>query len=289
MLRSFVVVLLINSPFAAVAQPGTEILLFDLKVEHDSIWVESGRNITNRQGYDNQPFFHPDEPLLFFVSADHRGQTDIFNHNYKTGLQTQVTRTADKEYSPTVTPDRQHISCIIQRENGAQHLGRYPVVGGEAEILINDLIVGYHAWIDQDQLALFVLPQPFRLYVSNLTKRTDTVRAEDIGRSLNRIPGTNAISFVQKMGDNAMVKELSGQTGKISVLTKSISTAEHDMAWTPDGKMIMSEGNKLFYWSRNGGDHRWTEIPFATDRPSQSISRIAISPNGRLIALVINE
>ena len=289
LIRYFAALILMALPFAAASQPGTEIFLFDLKKRHGAYWVENGRNITNRPGYDNQPFFHPDKPLLFFVSADGEGRTDIFNHDYNTGVQTQVTRTSEKEYSPTVTPDKKYISCIIQKDDGAQDLGRYPIGGGAAGILIDNLVVGYHAWIDDDRLAVFVLPRPFRLHLVDLTSDKDTVMAEDIGRSLNRVPDTDAISFVQKDGDEWTIRKLDGETGKMSVLTKSISTAEHDMAWTPDGNIIMSDGNKLFYWSHQSADRTWTEIPFRKDRPVQSISRIAVSANGKLIALVINE
>lgn len=289
LIRFLAAMILMSTQFEAASQPGTEIFLFDLKKKQGVYRLENGRNITNRPGYDNQPFFHPDKPLLFFVAADGDGRTDIFKYDYETDVQTQVTRTSEREYSPTVTPDKKYISCIIQKDDGAQDLGRYPIDGGAAEILIDNLVVGYHAWIDDDRLAVFVLPRPFRLHLVDLTKDKDTVMAQDIGRSLNRVPGTEAISFVQKDGDEWTIRKLDGETGTMSVLTKSISTAEHDMTWTPNGYIIMSDGNKLYYWSPESEDGTWTEITFREDRPSQSISRIAVSADGRLIALVINE
>ena len=58
--------------------------------------------------------------------------------------------------------------------------------------------VGYHTWIDSDQLALFVLGPPATLQLARVsTGKADTL-ARDIGRSLQRIPGGRLVSFVMR-------------------------------------------------------------------------------------------
>src|SRR5215470_14434467 len=189
------------------AQPSTEIFLFDIKVTNGQVTISNGVNITKHKGYDNQPFFHPDQPLIYYSSFDDSGRSDIKVYNYNTKQTSNLTLTREREYSPIVTPDGNFISCIIQRDNGAQDLAKYPIDGGKPEVLINHLKVGYHAWAGDNKLVLFVLDDSVNnsMHYYYLDKNADTVIAENIGRSLHQIPGQNAMSFVQKISDKQYV------------------------------------------------------------------------------------
>src|SRR5258706_16362451 len=141
----------------AFSQAGSEIFLFDLRLRKDNVLADNPKNITNHKGYDNQPFFHIDKPVIYYASFNDEGRSDIKFYNYKSEETKSLTQTTEKEYSPTLTLDKQYISCIIQRDNHAQDLGKYPVEGGEPIIIIDNLIVGYHVWADNSHLGLFVL------------------------------------------------------------------------------------------------------------------------------------
>ena len=171
-------------------QTGSEIILFDLKINDGQIFLSNPINITNHKGYDNQPSFHPSKPIIYYASFDDSSRSDIKFYNYQTGKTSNLTVTREREYSPTVTPDGKFISCIIQRDNGAQDLGKYPIEGGQPEVLINNLVVGYHVWIDQNRLLLFVLgdSNTNALHYYNLSAKSDSVIADNIGRSLHKIP-----------------------------------------------------------------------------------------------------
>lgn len=80
--------------------PGTEIYLLDLAVIKSTITVSNPQNITNRPGYDNQPFFHPDKSFLYYTSANAEGKTDLVEYNYKTKKSRNLTNTPEREYSP---------------------------------------------------------------------------------------------------------------------------------------------------------------------------------------------
>jgi len=54
-----------------LSQPATDIYLADLKIEDGHIEVGSPLNITNRDGYDNQPMFLPDGKSLLYTSIRH--------------------------------------------------------------------------------------------------------------------------------------------------------------------------------------------------------------------------
>lgn len=269
----------------AVAQPATDIYLFDLELTASTVVLSNPKNITKRAGYDNQPHFHPEQSLLYFVSADTTGATDIFEFNYTTGQQRRITQTSDREYSPTVTPDKKHLSCILQTAKGAQHLVRYPIAGGNADTLINDKVVGYHAWATPDKVLIFTLPQPFKLELVDIASGQDTTIAESIGRSIHRAP-RGLMSFVKKVADNDYeIRLLNANTLEVLTLSKALPGVEHDMAWTPDGKALMSEGTNLYF---NSGD-TWIRAEFSGGMAPGIISRIAVSPDAKKIALVIAE
>src|SRR5258708_2960861 len=188
----------------AFGQAGSEIFLFDLHIRKDNVSIDNPKNITNHKGYDNQPFFHTDKPLIYYASFNDDGRSDIKFYNYKTEETKALTQTLEKEYSPTLTLDKEFISCIIQRDDGAQDLGKYPVAGGEPTIIINNLIVGYHVWADNSHLGLFVLGAngaPNELHYFRLPTKSDTIVAQDIGRSLHKVPNETAISFIHKISE----------------------------------------------------------------------------------------
>jgi hypothetical protein len=273
---------------AGYCQPGSDIYLFDLENKNGSVTISNGKNITSRVGYDNQPFFHPKKSLVYFVSADTSGRTDIFEFDYKSTKTRKVTSTHDREYSPTVTPDFKFISCILQRDSGQQDLVKYPIDGGDPKILIDNLIVGYHAWLDQQNVAVFTLPQPFALHVINLEKKSDSIITTGISRSIHKIPGRTSISFIQKINDATFeIREVSGALS-VKTIAQSLNNIEHDMAWTPDGKIIMSEQKKLFYLDLKT-DGVWKEILLPPGVISKTISRIAVNFDGKKIALVVSE
>jgi Tol biopolymer transport system component len=267
--------------------PATDIYLFDLHIRRNNIRLANPKNITARKGYDNQPFFHPEKPLLYYASAGEDGRTDIMIYNYQTDKTSQLTYTADREYSPTVTPDGRFISCIIQRDNGAQDLGKYPAEGGGPVILVDNLMVGYHAWVNEHELLLFVLGQPNTLRLYHVNTREDKILAHHIGRSLHRIPGTGEMSFVEKQTDNWFIKKYNPKSGKITTISTTLPGRE-DLTWTPDGKICMSDGVQLYYLTP-GSQASWKSILMPKGIALKNITRIAVNATGTRLAVVAEE
>lgn len=275
--------------FSSVSQqpPGTEIYLLDLTIKKSGVTVSNPQNITQRVGYDNQPHFHPDKPVIYYSAADAEGRTDLLEYTITNKQVRPITRTPEREYSPTLTPDKKFISCIIQRDNGAQDLGNYPVDGGEPVVLIDHLIVGYHAWMDKKNLLLFVLGDTLSLRTYNLDTKKDVIVAKSIGRSLHRIPNTNAMSFVHKTSaEEWFIKKLN-ENGSIEIIASTLPARE-DLAWTSDGKILMSDGKKLFYFEP-GKTSTWQEIDMPASMPNGTITRLAIHAKDDRLAIVVSE
>jgi hypothetical protein len=283
----FILLFIIGRP--GLAQTGSEILLFDLKIKKNKITISNPKNITNHPGYDNQPSFNRDEPLVYYSSFNDDGRSDIKSYNYQTGVTASVTTTNEREYSPTQTPDKNYLSCIIQRDNGAQNLGKYPLAGGDPYVIIDNLIVGYHVWADNSHLALFILGDPNTLHYLRLPTKADTVLAQNIGRSLHQIPGERAISFIQKTSQTDwLIKKLDTESMAISTLANTLPGRE-DITWTPDGRIITSDGSKIFILNPKK-DKTWSEIPLTSGRELlKGVTRLAVNLKGDKLAVVISE
>ena len=291
-MKKLLVLALACVSLSSFAQVGSEIILFDLKVKKDKVILSNPKNITSHPGYDNQPSFHPELPFIYFSSFNEEQRSDIKRYSMKDGSIVNITTTTEREYSPTVTPDRQFLSCVIQRDSGAQDLGKYPIDGGEPALIIDNLIVGYHAWIDNSHLALFVLGgegKPNNLHFITLPLKADTVLATDIGRSLHKIPDQRAFSFIQRGGKENKIMKYNTENGSISELGTTFGLRE-DIAWTPDGKILTSDGTKLFFMNGHKPGTTWTPVDITAGADLlKSVTRIAVSPKGDKIAIVVAE
>ena len=290
-MKSIFIILLATIAFSAYGQTGSEILLFDMKVKKGRIILSNTVNITNHKGYDNQPSFHPDQPIIYYSSFDDSSRSDIKYYNYKNKKASNLTTTKDREYSPTVTPDKKFISCIIQRENGVQDLGKYPIEGGNPKILINNLKIGYHTWVTKDKLLLFVLgdSNTNSLHYYNLPDQSDSVIAINIGRSLHKIPGQQAMSFVQKVSEKeGLIKRLDLITGVITTITSTLQGQDH-LAWLQNNILLTGNGTKLFSF-QIGFDKEWQLVIIEGDvSVVKGISRLATNTGNTKLAVVVSE
>jgi hypothetical protein len=288
MVRIVLVVSFFANALLLLAQPATEIFLFDVKTKNGKMILSNARNITNHPGYDNQPSFHPEKPIIYYASANDDGRTDIVQYNYKTKKRNAITKTHEREYSPTVTPDKQFLSCILQRDSGAQDLVKYPIDGGEPQTVIDDEIVGYHAWIDANNIVVFTLPQPFKLLQIDFERKVKFVVAENIGRSLHRIPAEHAISYTQKVAENHFnILRYNPIDKTSSVISSDLKNSDGDMCWTSQGKILATLGNKIIILDEL--ENSWKAVEVKSESKINAFTRLAVSPDGKTLAVVVVE
>src|SRR5262249_53849284 len=171
-------------------------------------------NITATPGYDNQPSFTPDGASVYFTSNRGATQTAIYRYDIAAAPTSRITETPEGESSPTVTPDGTHISVVRVEADGTQRLWRLTLQGAQPELVLERVKpVGYHAWVDDHTLALFVLGQPATLQLADTRTGAAEEVARGINRSLQRVPRAGTISYVDKDEDGSlMVRELDPQT-----------------------------------------------------------------------------
>jgi WD40-like Beta Propeller Repeat len=284
-------VLFITAVVLTQAQPpDTEVFLAKLSTAGGKVTVSEVENISNSPGYDNQPSFTRDGAAVFFTSA-RRGQMDIYRYDTATKSVTAVTTTPESEYSATLTPDGRYISVIRVEADKTQRLWKFPLAAGEPSLVFTEVKpVGYHAWLDENTVAMFVLGEPATLQVGDTRSGTAEIVAKDIGRSLVPMPG-GGVSFVQRTGQGTeRTMTISLLTVKNGVKSTSALTAvapsatEEFVAWMPDRTLLMSGGGKLYSWRQ--GDAAWREVADLEAFGLRNVSRLAVSPKGDRLALV---
>lgn len=197
----FFALILTGCALATVAQPSTEVYLFDLTKSKNGFTLTNPVNVSDNPGYDNQPSFSADGKTLLYTSWQADEQTDIILYHLADQQKTRFTATDGSEYSPTESFNRDLISTIVLERDGRQLLWSYDRNTAEPNVLVKDLVIGYHCWYDEKTLFSFVLGDPATLQKNNLQTGTNTIIDEKIGRSLHRIPGKkpSAISAKPRM------------------------------------------------------------------------------------------
>ena len=273
---------------AFVPPRDADILVADLSAGPNGLpTIGSPVNLTQRPDYDNQPMFTPDGTGLWYTANDPQsGQSDIWRYDFADSRVTRITQSApESEYSATPLPDGSGISTIRVEADSTQRLWRFSLDGLNPAVILPDIApVGYHKWVDESTIVMFVLGSPATLQVGDVRTGRARVVTEDIGRSIHNIPGTFDVSYVQRNGDGSTtIMRLPGDGGEPEAITATVADGDFH-AWTPNRVLLMADGPRVFA-RRYEPDANWEQIADFSDL-HVTLSRLAVSPDGTQIALV---
>jgi len=291
--------MVLGQPAALRPQTATDIHLFPMTGGVASLSTARPQPMATEPGYENQPFFVSVGRRVLFTAIRDGRQTDIYEFDRTTGATRQLTRTPEGEYSPTIpavrpaapTLARDGFTVIRVEADGTQRLWQFDRQGQNPVLVLTDITpVGYHAWIDADRLALYVLGTPATLQMARVSTGQAEIVARDIGRTLRIVPGSSRVSFVQRQGSDAhSIMSLDPSTGRSERITGTVAgSLDRDYEWMPDGQTIlMSAGTKVFAWSR--GAPEWREVLDVARHGLGAVTRLAVSPDADALALVTAE
>ena len=266
------------------SQPNTDVFLFDLNTENGGFELSNMKNISNNEGYDNQPSFLDNNTILY--AATRNGQTDIVKYNINYDSKIFINLTEGSEYSPLKIPNQKAVSAIRLDKDGTQKLYKYNLKNGESEVLVEDIIIGYQVWYNEDILVTSVLEDGgLSLYTINFKEKENYKIVAKVGRSLHKIPNTNLVSYISKTNDSLwQIKSLNMYNGETNFIINTLSNSE-DMSWLSPSTILMGKGDKLYKFKQHK-DKDWIEVASLKTYGITNITRLAVNPDGTKLALV---
>jgi len=268
--------------------PETDIFLFDINVSKQEVTISNGRNVTKRAGYDNQPYFTKDSQSFLFSRGDDY-QTDVYEYFIASNDLKQVTNSPNNtEFSPTPFPGNQSISFVTDRSNSIWHGIREDIDNPEWTFERAQIFepVGYYSWNHKTGYLVYWSQYAFSLNLVHQEKEiTRYITGDAVPSTPHIIPGTDKFSFVHRQGNGQVwIKELDPETLSIRPLTPIVG-ANANYCWTPHGAILMIEGTILYRW-HSDNEEGWKVVGDLEKHGVKSANRIAISPNGKMIAVV---
>jgi len=282
---------------ASAKMPGFDIYVGDLVLQDKRLKVSHLKALTDRTAYDNQPLFLPDGDLLLYTSALTKNkveQTDSMLISLKSGQVLNLTNSVVSEYSPTLMPSGISFS-VIRAVNNEQKLWRYPLYPERpsaetaSELLTNINPVGYHAWVDNNRVMLFVLGEPHTLQLADVQKQSSQVLDENIGPSLLAIPHSSLMSYTASIGEGESIqwqlKSYHPDTGQIELLT-TLPKGAYYYAWDGKGYAIAAVDSILMQWDKTNIDKGWRPFADVSDECPKGVTRLTTNSQNSQIALV---
>lgn len=150
--------------------PNSDIWLYKLETDKlGQLLLKDGLNITNRDGYDNQPSFSDDGKKIFYVSIRGDKQADIYFYDLKSKKTLQLTKTTESEYSPVPCPDAPCLGSVVVEQDSAQRVHFINALSGTDEKKLEFDSVGYYSFLNKDTLVYYKLTDPhsLRVYVKS--------------------------------------------------------------------------------------------------------------------------
>jgi len=271
-----------------------DILLFSLNKNTDSLWQPfSPRFLTafNPRGYNNQPNFFPNNELYLTIQTpSDTTQTEIYSLDPALKKYTRITATpATSEYSAVLMPNQRRFSAVRVEEDGTQRLWTFPIDrsdNGRPEFL--DITgVGYHCWLNDTLTALFIVGEngaPHSLFTAGIRSQKLWRVASNVGRCLQTLPD-GRLAFVQKATEQTWFLKTYDHEKMYSEIVVAMPPQSEDFVPMPDGTYLTGSGAKIFQYKP--GSASWKAIADISKYGVNSITRLAVSKDGKQLALVV--
>lgn len=268
--------------------PNTNIYLFKMTQFGDSLFLFKNPQLLtgfNSNGYNNQPAFFSNDELYFSMgSTSDAIATNIVALDLKNKVKTQITQSEDREYSPTPMLEKFYFSCVRQEADGknTQRLWFFPTdrSSNGKPLLTNQTGVGYHCWLKNEMVALFIVGDPHKLAIADTRDQSVKTITSNIGRCFQRLSNGNLAYIYKATATNWTIKELDVNTLRSSTIVTALPESE-DFVVLPDNTFLMARGSQLFKYKK-GWDTQWHKVGDFSKLGIKNITRMALSTDGKL-------
>ncbi len=269
----------------------SEIYLFDLTIEKGQYQLTNGRNISNNDDYDNQPYFMPTNDSVLFTSSRDGQQTDIYQFNIKSNQLTQLTETEHSEFSPKPVGKTGNISFVSEGFNPYQSVWQLNRKTNEQSWLLNSKEpVGYYHYDATTSNVLFWSRYGWSVQYLNLEKNINRfVSGHALPSSPQQIPNSDRFSFVHRQTNGmAWIKAFDPNDFSITPIAP-IFDDNYEYAWAPNGDILWFNNGKLMVWPSSKTAGRWVEQQNVSQLISGILGRLSVSSDGKYIAIVTTQ
>jgi WD40-like Beta Propeller Repeat len=274
--------------FLFAQAPDSEIFLFSIEKNADKFTFTNGKNITNNPGYDNQPSFSLDNRSILFTSNRNGKDTNIYEYFLADGKLEQITISEDNEYTAKEF-DGKTINFIREGSGQIMTIFKYDrQTKQESPALKNKEPVAYYAFNSKGD-ALVWIRYAYFIHWVNPEKNINKFVADYAQPSTPQlIPNTDNFSFVKRLpNDELWIYEFNPMNQAVRPIIQP-KDAKLTYCWLPDGSLLTGSGTKLFKFDEKT-DKRWVEIADLSSFGIKDIGRVAVSSDGKNLALVSNQ
>ena len=235
--------------------PDTEIYIATLSKQGNEWKFSEPDNVTNRVGYDNQPFFSPDGSSMLFVQVKDSTQSDVYSYSIKEKTSRQISSSPESEYSPNYTPDHSKLSVVRVDMDSAQRFYTFdPRTPSKVQFVPGTDSIGYYCWMNDSMLAMFLVGENFSLQILNTHSHQRSFISYNIGRCLKLSSDKKSLLFLDKSDSTQwMISSLQIADFKINPVIKAMDGNE-DFCPLNDGSLLMGSAGKLYIWNKGLGD-----------------------------------
>jgi len=285
-MRQTIASLLFLTCINLIAQTNPDVYLCDIKSEYGGLITYNFQNISNDEGYDNQPSFASNNQVLFAGNND--GQTDIVLYDISKKTKTWIHKTTKGgEYSPILIPgSKGKVSAVRLDPDGLQRLYVYDTISKANIELIEGLQVAYYDFYDAESIIAAVLSDDkLDLVFSNLrTKKTDSFM-RNVGRSIHKVPSSKSMSYTSLNEDKNQEVYLLDMETKESFFICQLPIGIQDYTWLNDSQILIGSGSKLYIYDTFLNSD-WKEVANLSEYNIKDITRLAVSPDEGRLSLV---
>ncbi len=273
------------STLQIVAQDKTEIFVFDLEPVYEGLQLTNFTNISNNDGYNNQPSFSTNETILF--AGNKNGQTDISEYNLINKTQKFInSKTDGSEYSPQKFALKNDVAAVRLDTDGLQRLYQYNYENGTFSELIPIVQIAYFSFYNNNTMLATVLDsdQMALVQIDFQSKKVDTI-LRNVGRSVHKVPKSKSMSYTAVNEDKNLDIFMLDMNNGESFFICQLPIGVQDYVWLNDTQILAGSRNKLFMFDTLGPQN-WNQVASLEEFGVSNITRMAVSQNGKKIAIV---
>ncbi|CAH1002148.1 hypothetical protein LEM8419_03065 [Neolewinella maritima] len=269
--------------------PPTQLYVFDIRLADTSVSLSNPRYLSgfNAQGYNNHPNWADRNLLYASIKLPDMVQPELYRFDLTTNTRERLTDTEAGEYSPKKMVGGSRISAVRQEFTGQDTVLRvweFPadLSDNGKPVLPGVTGVGYYEWLNNAQLALYMVAQPNQLVLASTNGDATRTLATNTGRAFTRLNNGNLVYVDKNTTPWNLVEQNLYRLDDAPRVIAPMARETEDFILLPDGTFLAGSGSRLYRLDPRDGSGQWREVVDLSYYGFQRISRLAYNGQNQL-------